>query len=89
MPTNTQQVSNVFSSDTLNTWREKTNELIKIVNAIPGVPIGSLNRRGGVIDGQTDATTATTAPEGTLLVIPGTTSNFAPSVGPSCPSPLT
>jgi hypothetical protein len=81
MPTNTKQVANVFSSDTLNTWREKTNELIKIVNAIPGVPIGSLNRRGGVIDGQSDSIASTIGPEGTLLVIAGPSSTFAPSVG--------
>ena len=54
MPIDTQQLANVALSDTFNTWREKTNEIIKEVNRLPAVLYGPLTRIGGVVDGETN-----------------------------------
>ena len=51
MPVDTSQVSKVFISDTFNQWREKTNELIRLVNELPPVLLSGLDRKGGTIDG--------------------------------------
>ena len=51
MPIDTQQVANVVLTDTFTQFKDKTNELIEIVNGLPATKAGAITRLGGTIDG--------------------------------------
>jgi len=52
MPVNTTQVSNVVMTDTFTQFKDKTNEVISIVNGLPGTGTSDISRLGGTIDGE-------------------------------------
>ena len=53
MPVNTTQVSNVVMTDTFTQFKDKTNEVISIVNGLPATSAVPIDRTGGTIDGKT------------------------------------
>tara|TARA_Y100000996_G_scaffold414525_1_gene405665 strand:- start:9045 stop:13466 length:4422 start_codon:yes stop_codon:yes gene_type:complete len=67
MPVDTHQVANVALSDTFSTWKDKTNDLIKLVNELPGATSAAITRLGGTIDGDSGA--QLTGTQGTLYLI--------------------
>ena len=68
MPVDTEQMSQISLSDTINEWRVKYNSLVTAFNTMPSSASGAVTRLGGTIDGDNSGADVVEAELGTLII---------------------